>query len=103
MSYKSTCLIKFLDIYTKLQLQIVMPEQRFPYIPLELYLQHEETALLKSEYYNGAVMAMGGNNLSHNQICNRLVAVLLECLDEKGCEVESKDVILYIEEPNYTR
>ncbi|NJO01618.1 MAG: hypothetical protein HC880_07950 [Bacteroidia bacterium] len=77
--------------------------QKLPYIPLDVYLQHEETALLKSEYLNGTVVAMGGNNISHDGICNRLVASLLACLDEKGCEIVSRDVILYIKKPNRTR
>jgi len=42
-----------------------VPEQ---YISLEEYFRMEETSEIKHEYYQGAVFAMAGASIAHNQI-----------------------------------
>jgi len=49
------------------------------------YLELEEQAEYKSEFYNGEIFAMSGGSRNHSVICVNLNRKLAEWLDDKDC------------------
>ncbi|HKZ66451.1 MAG TPA: Uma2 family endonuclease [Chitinophagaceae bacterium] len=63
---------------------------------IEEYLQMEETAEEKHEYYNGEIFAMSGSKVPHNVIAVNLVAILKQKLKGKYCKPFNSDQRVYI-------
>ncbi|MES2764375.1 MAG: Uma2 family endonuclease [Bacteroidota bacterium] len=62
------------------------------YISPEEYLERENTALEKSEYYNGEIFAMAGAKPNHVRITSNLTVHLANALRGKDCEVFPSDL-----------
>jgi Uma2 family endonuclease len=71
-----------------------VPEQ---YISLEEYFRLEETSEIKHEYYQGAVFAMTGASMAHNQIVAAVGGSLDHQLSNKSCQHFLSDFRLEIE------
>ncbi|WP_158069932.1 Uma2 family endonuclease [Cnuella takakiae] len=61
------------------------------------YLQMEETAVEKSEYYKGEVFGMSGGSIAHNTISTNTTALLWNFLRDKPCRVFNSDQKVRIE------
>lgn len=64
---------------------------------IEEYLEMEEAATEKSEYYRGEIFAMSGPKLPHNRISRNLLAGLTTRLSGKQCEPLGSDMRVHIE------
>ena len=62
----------------------------------EEYLEIEEKANYKSEYYNGETFALAGASINHNRIAGNLYANLNIALRGKSCEAFMADMRLWI-------
>ena len=62
----------------------------------EQYLEIEEQAPYKSEYYNGEMSALSGANHAHNLLVSNLVRELSQQLRHGPCEVYPSDMRLRI-------
>jgi Uma2 family endonuclease len=62
------------------------------YISPEEYLERENAALEKSEYYNGEIFAMAGTKPNHVRLCMNLSANLFNRLRGRDCEVFPTDL-----------
>ncbi len=69
------------------------------YISIEEYLQSEEAADGKHEYYQGEIFAMAGGTIPHNRIVRNTLTALDNFLKGKNCEVFPSDLKIHIE-PN---
>lgn len=58
-----------------------------PYLTPEAYLEQERAASFKSEYYRGETFAMSGVRFNHVVLTGRLVALLVEALEDRDCVV----------------
>jgi Uma2 family endonuclease len=67
------------------------------FLTIEEYLEREETALEKHEYYHGEVFAMAGTTIEHNRIVRNTLTALDSFLRDKDCEVFPSDLKVYIE------
>lgn len=65
---------------------------------IEEYLEMENAATEKSEYYNGEIFAMSGAKLNHNRIANNVQHGLRTRLKGKGCETFGSDLRIHIEQ-----
>ena len=74
------------------------------YYTPEEYLEFEEIAEYKSEYYQGEIFAMAGASINHNRITGNVFTGLNQGLTKKNCEafinemriwVSSKDLFTY--------
>jgi Uma2 family endonuclease len=65
---------------------------------IEEYLEMENAATERHEYYKGEIFAMSGAKLSHNDICINLVAALKARLKGKPCKPLGSDIRIYIPE-----
>ena len=65
---------------------------------VEEYLELEEKAEFKSEYYKGEIFAMAGASSNHNRICRNLTAILHYGLKNKICEVFVNEMKVYVEQ-----
>lgn len=72
------------------------PAQKKYYTPEE-YLQLEENADYKSEYYKGEIFAIAGTSVNHNQIIINTVSKLSNNLSDK-CRTFTTDIRLWIDE-----
>lgn len=61
------------------------------------YLQMEEMAVEKSEYYRGEVFGMSGGSIAHNTISTNATALLWNFLRDKPCRVFNSDQKIRIE------
>jgi Uma2 family endonuclease len=66
-------------------------------ITIEKYLEQEETALEKHEYYYGEVFAMAGATIDHNTIVGNAIAEINSFLKGKACRVFPSDLKVHIE------
>lgn len=66
------------------------------YITEEEYLEMEEAALEKHEYYNGEVFAMSSVKIPHTTISMNLLSSMLPNLKRKPCKPFNSDQRLYI-------
>ncbi len=63
---------------------------------IEEYLELENAATEKHEYYRGEVFAMSGAKLSHNAICGNLYFQLRQKLKGKSCQPFNSDTRIHI-------
>jgi|SRR5215471_1734790 len=63
-----------------------------PRLTVDEYLANEETAEVKSEFYQGEIFAMSRGTVEHGIIANNTGAHLRELLRGKGCVVCNSDV-----------
>ena len=63
-------------------------------ITVEAYLEQEERALDRHEYWNGEVFAMAGGSDEHADICANVVASLWSRLKGTRCKVRASDMRL---------
>ena len=68
------------------------------YFTPEEYLDLEETAEYRSEYYQGEIFAMTGGTVNHNRIARDICQALTEDFEEKPCEVFMNDVRLLVQD-----
>jgi Uma2 family endonuclease len=68
-----------------------------PYMALEEFFEFEEQSTVQHEYVNGAVFAMSGVSLVHQQICHRLVMAFGNHLTRGSCQVFSGGTQLLIQ------
>jgi Uma2 family endonuclease len=66
------------------------------YTPAE-YLELEEKANYKSEYFEGEIFAMSGGSTNHNRIAVSICTLLDVAFEGKPCEVFSSDVRLLVQ------
>lgn len=64
---------------------------------IEEYLQMEEVATEKHEYYRGEIFAMSGAKLNHNHITRNLMTAFAGQLRGKGCQPFGSDLRVHIE------
>ncbi|MEX2141810.1 MAG: Uma2 family endonuclease [Pirellulales bacterium] len=68
-----------------------LPQKRYT---VEEYLNLEEGAEYKSQYYDGEIFAMAGASLSHNRIAANVVGILHDKLRGTACEVLPSDLMI---------
>ena len=61
------------------------------------YLEIERKADFKSEFHNGEMFAMSGGSLAHSRLAARLIALLDNHLQSRGCEVYTSDLRVLVE------
>lgn len=66
-------------------------------ISIEEYLEMENAATEKHEYYKGEVFAMSGAKVAHNKICRNLLIALGNKLKGKPCQPFGSDLRIHIE------
>ncbi|MDX1908519.1 MAG: Uma2 family endonuclease [Bacteroidia bacterium] len=66
----------------------------------EAYLQREQEARIKLEYFNGRITPMAGGTASHNKISARMITALVTALDNRPFEVYTSDMKIHIPEVN---
>ncbi len=64
---------------------------------IQEYLELENAATEKHEYYQGEIFAMSGNKLQHNVVCKNLLISLSIKLDGKPCEPYGSDTRVHSE------
>lgn len=62
------------------------------------YLELEDQADFKSEYYHGEIIPMAGSSLNHNQIIHNVVVTLGNAFEKRNCRTYFTDVKLKIED-----
>lgn len=67
-------------------------------ITAEEYLQWESLQELRYEYCNGEVFAMTGGTKGHNRLALNLSNALLDKVDAEGCEINTSDVKVQVNE-----
>ncbi len=65
-------------------------------VSIEEYLEMENAALEKHEYYQGEIFAMSGTKLSHNEIFTNLFSSLATKLKGKKCKLYGSDLRIHI-------
>ena len=78
-----------------------MPQPKQTDISPEAYLEMEEQAETKSEYFHGEIFAMTGASVRHNLIASNLIADLNNKLREKDCYVFPGDIKLQVDSANH--
>lgn len=66
-------------------------------LTIEEYLEWENAAMEKHEYYRGEVFAMSGAKLTHNAICGNIFAGLWNRLKGKPCKPYNSDTRVHIQ------
>jgi Uma2 family endonuclease len=64
---------------------------------IEEYLELENAATEKHEYYQGEIFAMSGARLQHNIVAGNLFAMLWNKLKGKPCKPYNSDIRIHIE------
>jgi Uma2 family endonuclease len=64
---------------------------------IEEYLEMEDAAIEKHEYYKGEIFAMSGSKVPHNEISGNLYAALHTKLSGKKCKPYNSDQRIHIE------
>lgn len=62
------------------------------------YLTIERKADIKSEYYNGEMLALAGSSFNHNVIVANIISNIHNVLKSKDCHVLPSDIRIHIEE-----
>ena len=70
-------------------------------ISIEDYQQLEKDSGERYEYIGGEVRLMAGTTLEHEMIVTKLIRLLAECLEEKGCTLVTGQMKLYT--PHYDK
>lgn len=66
-------------------------------ISIEEYLEMENAALEKHEYYRGEIFAMSGAKVPHNIVARNLFGALIQKLKGKRCQPFGSDMRIHIE------
>ncbi len=75
-----------------------MAAQKLPvYVPLETYIAWEDKAELKSEYYDGMIVAMTGASRTHVRLTTNVALELGTQLRDNPCETYDSDLRVYVE------
>ncbi len=53
----------------------------------EQYLEFEKTSLVRHEFVNGRLLAMAGETRRHHRLARRVLRLLDEIAEKKGCEI----------------
>ena len=77
-----------------------MQQPEIKYYTPEEYLELEETAEYKSEYYQGEIFAMSGASFNHNQIIGNVHANLHQNQKKHNCRIAMTDLRLWVKEKN---
>ncbi len=64
------------------------------------YLEMEEQAEYRSEFYNGEIFKMAGSSPEHSTICSNCGFALKLALGEKGCRTMDASLMVYVERIN---
>lgn len=75
------------------------PEETKRYTLAE-YLELEEAAEYKSEFYNGEIYAMSGGTPMHSRIAVNCTNALTDAFDAMGCDVYESSLMVYVEKLN---
>jgi Uma2 family endonuclease len=67
------------------------------YTPEE-YLELEEAARCRNEYYRGEIFPMVGDSINHNRIIGNLSSKLSQAFDNNNCESFTSEIKIWIEE-----
>lgn len=78
-------------------LRTMTSAQRVPYITEEEYLEGEQHAEEKHEYYDGQIYAMAGASDGHELVAGNIFAALHSQLRGKGCRVFKSDMKLRLQ------
>jgi Uma2 family endonuclease len=70
---------------------MALPQERLIFSP-EQYLEFEREAEERSEYYDGHIVKMAGESLSHSRICVNLAGEMRTLLRGKPCEALSPNM-----------
>src|SRR5438067_4427740 len=70
-------------------------EERY-YTPEE-YLEFEEKAIEKHEYYDGRIYVMSGSSVNHGRICRNVLSALHVQLRGRPCEAFNSDIKTHVE------
>ncbi|NDC40707.1 MAG: Uma2 family endonuclease, partial [Chitinophagia bacterium] len=73
------------------------PAQQRAYITIQEYLEKEQKATTKSEYYRGEIFATAGAKENHNIVCRKLIFELQGRLVTGNCGAFGSDQRGYIE------
>jgi Uma2 family endonuclease len=68
-----------------------------PFYTEEEYLDLEEKATTRSEYYRGKIYALAGGSLNHNRIVGNMVIALGNHLRGSSCEILTSDMRVRVE------
>ena len=76
-----------------------LEEQKYTF---EEYLELEEKAEYKNEFWDGEIVAMAGATPAHNKITSSLIAALDQAIDKKGkdCSIYNSDQKIYLPTDN---
>lgn len=72
-----------------------------PYISPEEYLQAEQIRESKSEYYDGAIVAMSGVSPAHNDITVNLIVELRPGVRSSNCRLYTGDMRVHVPKCNH--
>lgn len=64
---------------------------------IEEYLEMEDAATEKHEYYQGEIFAMSGAKLQHNIVTVDIIGLLLKHLDGKPCQPYNSETRIHVE------
>ena len=66
------------------------------YLTPDEYLELEQAAEFKSEYYQGEIFAFAGASINHNRIVGNLYSKLNHALTNKKCEAFMSDMRIWV-------
>ncbi|MFN5955987.1 MAG: Uma2 family endonuclease [Dolichospermum sp.] len=75
-------------------------KDKFPKLTPEEYFVWEEKQLLRHEYLNGEIYAMGGGTQNHGRIASNIIFIVKGHLRAGGCQVGNSDCRVNILETN---
>lgn len=75
-------------------------KDKFPKLTPEEYFVWEEKQLLRHEYLNGEIYAMGGGTQNHGRIASNIIFIVKGHLRGGGCQVGNSDCRVNILETN---
>ncbi len=64
------------------------------------YLEMEEAAEYKSEFYNGEIYAMAGGTPTHSRISVNCMYALTDAFESRGCDVYDPSLMVFVEKLN---
>jgi len=71
-----------------------MSAQHIPQMSLAEFLEREEQAECKSEFWNGQMLAMAGGSYEHGLVLNNIGGELRGLLKGSGCKVTGSEVLV---------
>lgn len=79
---------------------MIAVKDKFPKLTPEEYFVWEEKQLLRHEYLNGEIYAMGGGTQNHGRIASNIIFLVKGHLRGGGCQVGNSDCRVNILETN---